>query len=185
MRQAHLHIEGVPNPDAIKFVLENGILSQDPYEFTAFSQTGYSPLARKLMMFKYVESVLIHKNYITLRKKQGSKMEWEEVLMELRTLIQSHLEKNEPILYMGFDACQHKRGDDELQELVEEVFNKFVRPLTHEDGGDIFVESYQNGELKLSLHGSCKGCPYVHQTIEQGVVPVLRQYVPQVQKVLY
>lgn len=186
MRQVLLHIEGVPNPNAIKFVLENGILSQEQYEFTQFSETGYSPLARKLMMFKYIESVLIFKNYITLRKKASANIEWEEVLLEIKGIIQTHLAENEPILYLGMESKKHRNADDEVMgEMIKQVLDGYVRPAAQQDGGDIFFESYADGVLKLGLVGSCLGCPYIVQTVTQGVEPALRQYVPEVKQVIW
>lgn len=186
MRQVQLHIEGVPNPNAIKFVLENGVLSQDSYEFTQFADTGYSPLARKLFMFKYIESVLVFKNYITLRKKADSDIEWEEVLLELKGIVQGHLAANEPILYLGMAKNEHNIPKDEvLGEMIQQVLDGFVRPAAQQDGGDIFFDSYENGVLKLGLKGSCKGCPYINQTVQQGVEPALRQYVPEVKQVVW
>ena len=71
-RKAILHIEGVPNPNAMKFVLENGILTDTPYEFTSLADTMNSPLAQKLMMFRYIDRVMLNRNYITVVKQATS-----------------------------------------------------------------------------------------------------------------
>ncbi len=185
MRQVNLHIEGVPNPHAIKFVLENGMLTQEPYEFRIFSDTGYSPLARKLMMLKYIDRVLIFKNHITVLKLASAEIEWEAVLPEIRNMISTHLGNNEPILYLGITERKHVKTDDELLEMIGQILDRHIRPAAQEDGGDILIESFENGVLKVSLAGSCHGCPYVSTTVNQGLFPVVKQFVPELQEVVW
>ena len=182
-RSAIMHIEGVPNPNAMKFVLENGILVDQPYEFVTFPETEHAPLARKLMLLRYVERVLFHRNYITVLKTSGQP-EWKEVLADVRSLIQQHLEQNEPILYLGVEAIRHQRSDDIIVEMVKELLEKYVRPAAQEDGGDILFDSYAKGIVNLSMHGSCHGCPYVNQTLKQGVETMLTSAIPEVKQVI-
>lgn len=183
-RKAHLHIEGVPNPLAMKFVLENGILSEKPYEFRSYIEAKVSPLASKLLLLRYVDRVLINRNYITVLKNNSPVPPWKEVLYEVRMLIQQHLDDNEPILYMGSVPLQHVRSDDVVVEIVRDVLNQHIRPAAQEDGGDILFESYENGILNVSMHGSCHGCPYVMETLKKGLEPLLLNIAPEIQKVI-
>ncbi|MFN0203183.1 MAG: NifU family protein, partial [Bacteroidia bacterium] len=164
-----MHIEGVPNPHAIKFVLENGVLSQEEYVFEKFSETGHSPLARKIMMLKYVTQVIIHRNYITVSKSTDTKFEWEEVIPEIKQMIVSHLQENQPIAYVGIPVAKHQSSDDVLVKIIVQLLDEHIRPAAQEDGGDIFFDTFENGVLHLKLIGACKGCPYSHQTVQQGV----------------
>ncbi|TAE50337.1 MAG: NifU family protein [Bacteroidetes bacterium] len=183
MRRALFHIEGVPNPRAIKFVLENGILTDEPFEYRSYADAATSPLARKLLLFRYVESVLIHRNYITVLKSPTDSPDWEEALPELRMLIQGHLDANEPILFIGANTLVHSTSEGAVLELIRDILDRHVRPAAQEDGGDIFFESYENGVLNLTMHGSCIGCPYVTQTIKEGVEPLIRSIAPEVRRV--
>lgn len=185
MRQVNMHIEGVPNPHAIKFVLENGILSQDEFEFKKFGETGFSPLARKIMMLKYVDSVLIHRNYITVRKSPHSNIEWEDVLQEVRSLIVGHLSNNEPILYIGAKESAHAKVQDDLELMITQILDRHIRPAAQEDGGDILFHSLENGTLRLTMAGACIACPYAPQTIKNGVEPVMNQFIPEIKKVVW
>lgn len=182
-RSAIMHIEGVPNPNAMKFVLENGILVDQPYEFVSFAETANAPLARKLMLLRYVERVLFNRNYITVLKAEGQP-EWETVLRDIRMIIQQHLEANEPILYLGVEAIKHQPSDDVIVEMIRDLLEKHVRPAAQEDGGDILFDSYANGIVNLSMHGSCHGCRYVNQTLKQGVETMLISAIPEVKQVI-
>jgi Fe-S cluster biogenesis protein NfuA len=183
-RQVQLHIEGVPNPNAMRFVLGNGILTQEPFEFGSFKDTAHSPLAKKLMLFRYVERVLINRNFITVLKRPGSEPSWDEALPELRDMITRHLAENEPILYIGMESLTHERSDDVVVGIVKDLLDKSIRPAAQEDGGDIFFHSYQDGVLRLSMHGACFGCPYSRKTIKEGVEPLLSNMIPEIREVI-
>ncbi|RMG55716.1 MAG: NifU family protein [Bacteroidetes bacterium] len=184
-RTVNLHVEGVPNPDAMKFVLENGTLVDEPYEFTSLTDAELSPLARRLFMLRYVDRVLLNRNYITvLKSSQPGTPAWDEVIFELRALIQQHLEANEPILFLGAAELAHRRTEDEVIALVNKILDQRVRPAAQEDGGDILFHSFQDGVLNLSMHGACHHCPYARQTIKDGVEKLMRHYIPEVQRVV-
>ncbi|MEZ4825828.1 MAG: NifU family protein [Bacteroidia bacterium] len=182
-RKVQLHIEGVPNPDAIKIVLENGILVDQPYEFSTLAEAEFSPIARKLLMFRYVKRVMLNHNYITILKDPGSNTSWDSILFELRAIIQQHLESNQPILYIGSVPVTHALTDDVIVEMVRDLLDRHIRPAAQEDGGDIVFESYTDGVLNLTMHGACHRCPYASQTMKQGVEPLLTQMMPEIRKV--
>ncbi len=182
-RQVIMHIEGVPNPNAIKFVLENGILTDQPYEFSHFSDTEHSPLVAKLMMYRYVKRVLLNRNYITIVKDPTSSPSWEQLVPELRNLIQQHLENNEPILYIGYEHLKHKRSDEVILNIATQILDKQIRPAAQEDGGDIVIDSYKDGVLNLSMHGACHHCPYASNTLKDGVQLLFSQIIPEIKKV--
>lgn len=182
-RKVQLHIEGVPNPDAIKIVLENGILVDKPYEFSSLAEAESSPLARRLLMYRYVQRVMLNHNYITILKDPKNNTSWQDILFEVRAMIQQHLESNQPIIYIGSKPIEHVSSDDVIVEMVRDLLDKHIRPAAQEDGGDIVFESYDNGVLNLTMHGACHKCPYAHQTMKDGVEPLLTQLMPEIKKV--
>ena len=182
-RTAILHIEGVPNPNAMKFVLENGILSEEPYEYRSFREAEDSPLAKKLLMLRYIDRVMIHQNAITIVKKATPEPSWKDVALELKMMVQQHLEANDPILYVGAQPLQHPRSTEMVVDIVTQLLNKHIRPAAQEDGGDILFQSYEDGVLNLSMHGACHQCPYARNTLKDGVEKVILSMVPEVKQV--
>lgn len=182
-RKAFIEFEGVPNPQAIKLVVKNGILTDEPYVFTDWSKADSSPLARKFLMLRYVEQVYLHYNYITILKTPDSP-EWNQLLPELRMMLRQHLEDNEPIMYLGAKKLEHNESDDVIVKMIQDILNKQLRPYAHEDGGDFVIESYENGVLNLSMHGACKRCPYAAKTLKDGVEKLLNHMIPEVKKVV-
>jgi Fe-S cluster biogenesis protein NfuA len=100
-------------------------------------------------------------------------------------MIVSHLEENEPIAYIGIPNIQQPETSDMLEKFIIELLDEHIRPAAQEDGGDIFLESFKDGKLKLNLIGACKGCPYSHQTVQQGVEPLLKSFIPEVKEVVW
>ncbi|MEM9984611.1 MAG: NifU family protein, partial [Bacteroidota bacterium] len=123
-------------------------------------------------------------NYITILKDQEKSPNWEVIIPELRMIIQSHLEEDEPIIYLGAQALTHGRSDDAVVMIIKDILEKQVRPAAQEDGGDIVFSSYADGVLNLSMHGACHKCPYVIDTLKSGVEKLMNHYVPEVKKVI-
>ncbi len=59
-----------------------------------------------------------------------------------------------------------------------------IRPAIQMDGGDIRLESVQDGKVTVSLLGTCDGCPMSPVTLRQGVERILRDRVPEVTEVI-
>ena len=70
-----------------------------------------------------------------------------------------------------------------LQERVETALGK-VRPSLQADGGDVqLVEVSDDGVVKVRLMGACHGCPMSQMTLKMGIEKLLRQEVPEVDRV--
>lgn len=70
-----------------------------------------------------------------------------------------------------------------LKEKVEEALNK-VRPSLQADGGDVqLVDVDDNGIVKVKLQGACAGCPMSQMTLKMGIEKILKQNVPEVDRV--
>lgn len=70
-----------------------------------------------------------------------------------------------------------------MKERVQEALDK-IRPALQADGGDVeLVEVTDDGVVKVALQGACRGCPMSQLTLANGVERVLKQEVPEVQRV--
>jgi Fe-S cluster biogenesis protein NfuA len=71
-----------------------------------------------------------------------------------------------------------------MREKVEEVLAA-IRPALEADGGSIeLVEVDDDGLVRVRLTGACAGCPMSQITLQQGVERVLKEQLPQVQRVV-
>ena len=70
-----------------------------------------------------------------------------------------------------------------LREKVEEALGK-VRPSLQADGGDVeLVDVSEEGVVKVRLQGACAGCPMSQMTLKMGIERVLKQNVPEIERV--
>ncbi len=70
-----------------------------------------------------------------------------------------------------------------LKEKIENALDK-VRPALQADGGDVqFIDIDDEGVVKVKLTGACGGCPMSQMTLKMGIEKVLKQDVPEVNRV--
>jgi len=69
-----------------------------------------------------------------------------------------------------------------VKERVQEVLDK-IRPALQADGGDVELVDVVDGVVKVRLVGACAGCPMSQLTLSNGVERVLKQEIPEVQRV--
>jgi len=59
-----------------------------------------------------------------------------------------------------------------------------IRPALQADGGDVeLVDVTEDGVVKVALQGACRGCPMSQLTLANGVERVLKEQIPEVQRV--
>jgi Fe-S cluster biogenesis protein NfuA len=58
-----------------------------------------------------------------------------------------------------------------------------IKPQIQADGGDIALVAVENNIVKVRLQGACVGCPMSALTLKQGVERLIKQNVPEIQRV--
>lgn len=69
-----------------------------------------------------------------------------------------------------------------MEEKVEAALDK-VRPSLEEDGGGVELIEVDDGVVKVKLTGACGGCPMSQMTLKNGIERVLKEEIPEVDKV--
>lgn len=144
-----------------------------------------SPLAKSLFATSGVSGVFFGRDFITVTKNS------DEVWHILKPLIFSKIldfyAEGRPILSKEAEALDTTilPGDSEIVATIKELLETKIRPNVQDDGGDIFYEGYDEdtGIVKVSLAGSCVGCPSSKVTLKQGVETMLMHYIPEVKGV--
>ena len=71
-----------------------------------------------------------------------------------------------------------------LKNKVENALDK-VRPSLQADGGDVeLVDVDDKGVVIIKLKGACAGCPMSTMTLKMGIEKILKQNVPEIEKVV-
>lgn len=194
--------ELTPNPASMKFVADRPLVGTDGtcVEFDGVEETrGCSPLAEKLFQFPFVESIFMMNEFITVSKNEA--VEWEEVTNELREFIRDRLNAGEEVLLKMPEEKEkkaEKEANAEPREVgslfgdgpasphdgrIKELLGEYVAPAVQGDGGAIHYHSFQNGVVKLIMKGACSGCPSTSTTLKDGVEMLLKQHIPEVERV--
>lgn len=67
---------------------------------------------------------------------------------------------------------------------IEQLLEERVRPALAMHRGDIRVESYENGILRVRLLGQCSNCPSAQGTTEDLVAAELQAAMPEIKQVV-
>jgi Fe-S cluster biogenesis protein NfuA len=69
-----------------------------------------------------------------------------------------------------------------IQKRVQEALDE-IRPQIQLDGGDVELVAVEKQTVKVRLVGHCAGCPMAAMTLKNGVEALIKQRVPEIQKV--
>ena len=69
-------------------------------------------------------------------------------------------------------------------EKVKEVIEKDINPQLASHGGGCEVISVENNIATIKLLGGCSGCPSRNMTLLNGIVPVLKDRIPELEDVV-
>lgn len=69
------------------------------------------------------------------------------------------------------------------KQRVQEALDK-IRPALQADGGDVELVDVEGGVVKVKLVGACRGCPMSQLTLANGVERVLKEEIPEVERVV-
>jgi len=68
------------------------------------------------------------------------------------------------------------------EKKVQEFLNE-IRPQIQMDGGDVELVAVEKQTVKVRLTGHCAGCPMSQMTLKNGIEALLKERIPEIQKV--
>ena len=71
---------------------------------------------------------------------------------------------------------------ESIQKRVQEALDE-IRPQIQLDGGDVELVSVEKSTVKVRLVGHCAGCPMSAMTLKNGVEALIKERVPEIEKV--
>lgn len=183
-----IYTEMTPNPETMKFVANKLLYPGKSVDYTDQSEAESSPLAQELFAFPYVKGVFIASNFVTLTKV--STAEWVEIIPTIRMFLKEYLESEKVIVDESLLKETQKEfntissDDDDVVKRIKEMLENYVKPAVEMDGGAISFKDYNDGIVKLSLQGSCSGCPSSMVTLKSGIEGMMKRMIPEVKEVV-
>jgi Fe-S cluster biogenesis protein NfuA len=72
--------------------------------------------------------------------------------------------------------------NESIQKRVQNALDE-IRPQIQLDGGDVELVAVEKQTVKVRLTGHCAGCPMSAMTLKNGVEALIKERVPEIQKV--
>lgn len=184
-----IQTESTPNPRTLKFLPGRDVLGAGGREFTDADAALASPLATSLFDVDGVERVYLGADFVTITKAESA--EWPHLKPHVLAAIMDHFTSGKPVLHAAKPDESDEEGavyEGEAAGIVKEIkaiIEARVRPAVARDGGDITFHSWdhESGVVRLTMRGSCAGCPSSALTLKQGIENMLKHYVPEVTSV--
>ena len=172
-----IYLESNPNPNSLKFVVNDMLVPEGmSFDFPDRESAGDAPLAQELFMYPFVERVFYMSNFITVTKNEG--VEWLEIQSTLRDHIQKYLESGKLILDVKNPESAPAEEETETIKKIKNILDDYIRPAVEQDGGAITYHSFQEGIVKVTLQGSCSGCPSSTVTLKAGIENLFKRMMP-------
>lgn len=165
-----LRARETPNPNGRQYLCDRWLADGRPMFFAKGSAAPW--LARMLLDLDGVASVLLRANTLTI-ERQGE-FSWDRMDRAVDAALREY-----------FLRCGHELSPDDLptredpfEEEVWKVIEERVLPGIHKDGGDMELVGIEDGVVRVSMHGACRGCPASTATLRMGVEQTLKQAFP-------
>lgn len=177
-KNIHIYLESNPNPNSLKFVL-NEMLVPDgmSFDFPDKASASEAPLAKELFDYPFVDRVFYMSNFVTVTKKE--EVEWLEIQEKLKNHIRQFLEDGKLILDMKAPSADSAQEDTETVKKIKGILDEYIRPAVEQDGGAITFHSFKEGVVKVTLQGSCSGCPSSTITLKAGIENLFKRMMPE------
>ena len=181
-----IQTESTPNPNSLKFILEQEITKNQTFEFNSLEDCVNSELAAQLFNIDGIESIFFGLDFISVNK---NKYEWDQLKAPILTKIADFLSTGKSVINekkskeIKNNKTEFDPEDKEVVFQIQELLDSKIKPAVAQDGGDIEFKKFHDGIVYLALQGSCAGCPSSTMTLKSGIENLLKHYVREVKSV--
>jgi NFU1 iron-sulfur cluster scaffold homolog, mitochondrial len=153
-----------PNPDALKFTLDQELLREGSRSFTSPNAAELDPLASLLFGLEGVTSVFYMMNFVTVNKKAD--LEWEPlekgILEALRSFEPPEEVKEEKASVdsaQGDGTPYAEMSPAQKVLAIDQLLEREIRPGLAGDGGGLEIVGLEESVLQIHYEGACGSCP--------------------------
>ena len=179
-----LMIQSTPNPNALKFVLNQPVKSEGNVTYKKKEDCKDNPLAKSIFeVAPNIREVYFFDNYITVT--QDGDTDWDDLEGKIKTAILQNIGSHNPDFKIeeakkpvaAAASAENNPGIAQINDILDQT----VRPALQMDGGDLQVIEYQNNVLKIFYQGACGSCPSSTMGTMKAIENLLRdQFNPEI-----
>ena len=170
-----IKIQPTPNPNVLKFILENDVKTEGKVSFKTPQDCKDIPLAAALFDLRGVDQIHFFQNVITISK--FSFEDWDSLEPAVQTCIESFIDDHDPNFKVNNPEDDRRANLSPEIRQIEEILDKRIRPGLQGDGGDIAVKDFKDNVLIVKYQGACGTCPSSTTGTLEAIRSILRDEV--------
>lgn len=175
-------IERTPNPDAMRFVLDEPLTNGVTKSFENGSEAGNDELANALFSIDHVINVYYVDKYVTVT--QDGKAVWSELLRKLAPPIREATPQADAIEDDEVHATKEvQESDDPRLNQINRMLDEQVRPYLLADGGGLKILGLDGNRLKVHYQGACGTCPTATSGTLYAIESMVKRIDPEIEVV--
>jgi len=147
-------VDLTPNPQALKFVLNEKLLNRDTRSFQNKEEAANDPLAKGIFELPGVVSVFYMDKFITIEKDAAT--QWGQIQRPFVDFIKNF---DKALIPEEQEIVVTKEEETELLKKINDILDTRVRPALAGDGGGLEVRGLEGLTLKIRYQGACGSCP--------------------------
>jgi len=153
-----------PNPDALKFTLDQELLREGSRSFTLAKSAEMDPLAKQLFDIEGVTSVFYMMNFVTVNKK--AEVDWEPLeknILEALRRFEPPKDEAKAKSKLGSDGTvgtpYGEMSPAQKVLAIDQLLEREIRPGLAGDGGGLEIVGLEDNILQIHYEGACGSCP--------------------------
>jgi Fe-S cluster biogenesis protein NfuA len=147
-------VELTPNPQALKFILNEKLLNLETRQFPDQDSAKQDPFAEGIFNIEGVVSVFYMDKFVTIEKSPNTS--WGQIQKPLIEFIKSFDRSQIPA---EKEVQPFNGSDNELLKQINTLLDSRVRPALAGDGGGLEVLGLDGYTVKIRYQGACGSCP--------------------------
>ena len=147
-------VELTPNPQALKFILNEKLLKLETRQFPDKESAKNDPLANGIFDIEGVVSVFYMDKFITIEKSPNSS--WGAIQKPLIEFVKSF---NIDLIPEEKEIKKFNGSESDLLKKINSLLDMRVRPALAGDGGGLEVLGLEGYTVKIRYQGACGSCP--------------------------
>jgi len=147
-------VDLTPNPQALKFILNQKLLSVETRQFPDKESAKGDPFAKGIFEIEGVASVFYMDKFITIEKRK--EVNWGQIQRPFIDFLKS-FDLN--LIPKEVERKSSDETQDELLKQINELLDHKVRPALAGDGGGLEVLALEGYKVKIRYQGACGTCP--------------------------
>lgn len=172
MHQIEIVVQPTPNPNALKFILNQEVKHDGKATFKSAMDCKDVPLALALFDLRGVDQIHFFQNVVTVSK--FSFEDWEHLEPAIQTTLENMAPDHDPNFTQHDPAAERRAALSPEMQQIEEILDKRIRPGLQGDGGDLLVKDYKDNVLLIKYQGSCGTCPSSTMGTLEAIRAILR-----------